>query len=355
MIIFPTPPAADPLHIFSPGGPINPAFMRGLLETTLATQPLPAGAPPERRADHRLATMHAIAAFQPADALEAMLAGQMVAANARMMRCFALAAEPEADKAAARRDAAQAASLIRCTQAMRRDFQRQQAARSKDEDQPSERAGYWFRDVSVPEGGHTPGRMAHRVMTRWQGPGRSTRGPAPGHLTRGTPCKADKPRRLARRATQRTGHPDPRYPSPLRGKTPYAVRNRPGRRGTTACRAETPRLPPRPAARTACRPARHLQRPGCGNPAHSLPRGTGPGDEAAAPAGATTASGPPGVAAARRVNPMPSEEHDLPDRMMTGDAVMRFASRRLDPGQSVEAAWAQAEAEAAAEEAEAAR
>ena len=138
------------MHIFSRDGPINPAFMQNLLETTLATQPLPAGASPERRAEHRLATMHAIAAFQPADALEAMLAGQLAAANARMMRCFALAADPGADKAEARRDGAQATALIRCTLAMRRDFQRQQAARRKDEDEPSERAGYWFRDVSVP-------------------------------------------------------------------------------------------------------------------------------------------------------------------------------------------------------------
>jgi len=186
MPLFRIPLAADSLHIFLPDGPIEPALMRTLLETAIAAQPLAPDAPPGRETDHRLATMHAIAAFQPGDALEAMLAAQMVATHARVMLCFRLAAAPDADEAAARRHAARAASLMRCMQATLRSLQKLQAARRKAEEQPSERAGYWFRDVSVPAPESLPPspgltRGSDPVDDPTLDPSACPRAPAPGH------------------------------------------------------------------------------------------------------------------------------------------------------------------------------
>jgi len=251
MNLFPIPASADPLHIFLPTGPIPPAVMSGVLTAVLATQPLAADASPEEKADHRLATMHAIAAFRPEDAGEAMLAGLMVATNARVMRCLALAEAPDSTRADARRDGAQAAALLRCMLATLRVFQRIQVARRKDEAQPSERSGYWFRDVSVP----APEEAGAAVADSEQDD--------PMH--RETAPAATSPASAARGNEPMHREPSPPAPSPG--------------------------------------------------------------------------------------NAIPDGDNPLPDRMLTGDATMRFASRRLDPNQTTDAAWARAVADAAAEEA----
>ena len=162
-------------------------------------------------------------------------------------------------------------------QATLRGFQRQQAARRKDEDQPSERSGYWFRDVSVP---------------------------APDNL----PSDHDRVDEPLPDSVSRAGEFDLDAGRPVH--SPAAV-------------------------------SRAL------DPEHPM-QSSGIPDAAPPPVSIVEPS-------TGRRHPIPSADGDRPDRHLTGDAMMRFASRRLDPNQSVEAAWAQAVTEAAAEDAEATR
>jgi hypothetical protein len=109
---------------------------------------------PEARASREDAAIAAVAALHPADAFEADLAVQIVGAGAHAKACLRQAAEAGADVAEARRCLAQAANMMRCVQSGERTLARRQAAREKAEAemQPAamERAGYWWRDCSVP-------------------------------------------------------------------------------------------------------------------------------------------------------------------------------------------------------------
>ena len=92
--------------------------------------------------------------MHPSDAFEAKRAAQIVAADAHAMDCLRLAAEAGQDTDKAARCRAQAASMMRLMQSGQRALQRDQTAREKLEaamhPATMERAGYWFRDVSVP-------------------------------------------------------------------------------------------------------------------------------------------------------------------------------------------------------------
>jgi len=256
-------PFPNLLRIFSPDGPIPPVHIHQLLETLLPTQPGYATATPDRQAELRLATMHSLAAYQPEDAQEANLAALLVATQARVLDCFRRAALPDADDTSRRRDETGAASLLRCMQTLLRGLHQAQALRLKAEEKPSERAGWWFRDASVPE-----------------------------------PAAQD-------------AAPEQRDPMP--GGAPAA-------------------LDPAGARRDAG------------------PSRRGPMDVSRAPDPGAPAAG--GTAArATRQHPIHREPDDLWEHVQSGDAMARFASRRLDPNQSVEDAWAQAAAEAAAEDA----
>jgi len=98
--------------------------------------------------------MAMLAAYLPADIAEAQLAAQIVAADAHAKDCFRLAVRPGQDPDVTGRCRAQAATMIRLMQSGLRALQRTQALRQKAEAvmQPAsmERAGYWFRDASVP-------------------------------------------------------------------------------------------------------------------------------------------------------------------------------------------------------------
>jgi hypothetical protein len=123
------------------------ATLRGLL-------PPPATDTPEARADREETAMAAVIALYPADAFEADLAAQIVGADAHAKDSLRLAVVAGTDTAEARRCRAQAISMMRQMQSGLRTLQRMQAAKEKAEAamQPAamERAGYWFRDVSVP-------------------------------------------------------------------------------------------------------------------------------------------------------------------------------------------------------------
>jgi hypothetical protein len=109
---------------------------------------------PETRAERDAVAMDAAAVLHPADAFEAKLAAQIIAADAQVADCQRLAVEHRNDFAAAARCRAQATSAMREMRALLRDYRRMQAERDKalNEMHPAamERAGYWFRDISAP-------------------------------------------------------------------------------------------------------------------------------------------------------------------------------------------------------------
>ncbi|MEJ0016903.1 MAG: hypothetical protein WDN25_10080 [Acetobacteraceae bacterium] len=108
----------------------------------------------DARAARDAAALAAVEALHPADAFEAELAAQIVAADAHAKDCLRLAVQPAASADDARRCRAQAVSMMRQMQGGLRALMRRQAEQDKAETamRPAamERAGYWFRDVSVP-------------------------------------------------------------------------------------------------------------------------------------------------------------------------------------------------------------
>ena len=107
-----------------------------------------------------MAAIAAVAALHPADAFEARLAARIVAMDAHAADGLRLAGLAAADPMEQRRCRAQAASMARQSDAALRALLRIQATREKQLEtmQPAamERAGYWFRDVSVPAAPHPP-------------------------------------------------------------------------------------------------------------------------------------------------------------------------------------------------------
>jgi hypothetical protein len=118
-----------------------------------ALPPLPTDTPEDRAARDE-AAMAAVAALHPTDAFEAKLAAEIVAADACAMDSLRLAGQYRDDLAATLRCRAQATSMMRQMRSGLRELQRMQAEREKAEaamhPAAMERAGYWFRDASVP-------------------------------------------------------------------------------------------------------------------------------------------------------------------------------------------------------------
>ena len=123
------------------------ATLRGLL-------PPPVPDTAEARADREENAMAFVAALHPADAYEANLATQIVAADAHAKESLRLAVQPGQLPEEVRRCHARAAVMMRHMQSGLRMLRRDQVAREKAETamHPAamERAGYWFRDASVP-------------------------------------------------------------------------------------------------------------------------------------------------------------------------------------------------------------
>jgi hypothetical protein len=110
---------------------------------------------PEARAARLDTAMAAVAALHPADACEALFATQIIGANAHALDCLRDAARPGQPPEEVRRSRAQAATMMRHMQSGLRMLRRDQALREKLEAEmhppTMERAGWWFRDASVPE------------------------------------------------------------------------------------------------------------------------------------------------------------------------------------------------------------
>jgi hypothetical protein len=125
-----------------------------ILGTLCALLPPPAAGTPEAHAAREEAAMAAVAALHPADAFEAQLAAQIVAADAHTKECLRLAVQPGQHPQEIRRHRSEAVTMMRQMQGALRILQRRQAAQEKGEAAMNpvemERAGYWFRDVSLP-------------------------------------------------------------------------------------------------------------------------------------------------------------------------------------------------------------
>lgn len=146
-------------------GNLSPAVCREIFAELTASLPTPPdGDTPDNRARRDQAAMEAVAALRPADAFEARLAKQIVLADALMADSARLATEHRSDFTATTRHRAQANSLMREVRASLRELRRMQAESDKAlaEMQPAamQRAGWWFREATVPEPAPAPAAPA---------------------------------------------------------------------------------------------------------------------------------------------------------------------------------------------------
>ena len=112
------------------------------------------GETPETCAERIENAMAAIGALHPEDAYEARMAADIILGQAAAKDAYAQAYEYRADPAIGLRCRDQAKGMVRQYSALARDLTRRQAQRDKayNESHPAtmERAGYWFRGVSIP-------------------------------------------------------------------------------------------------------------------------------------------------------------------------------------------------------------
>jgi hypothetical protein len=117
--------------------------------------PPPVDATPEVRAVRDMGAMDAVEALHPMDAFEARLAVRIVAMDAHAGDGLRLAGLAVDDPPEVRRCRAQGASMARQSNSALRTLLRMQATRDRQlaamHPAAMERAGYWFREVSVPE------------------------------------------------------------------------------------------------------------------------------------------------------------------------------------------------------------
>jgi len=148
------------MHITKALSHLPPAVARHTFHTLISALPPPVPDTPEHRAARDEDAIAAVAALYPADAFEARLAARIVAADSHAMDCLRLAIQPGTDPLDVRRCRAQANSMMRQSQSALHALQRRQAAREKAEaalhPAAMERAGYYFRDVSVPAPDEAP-------------------------------------------------------------------------------------------------------------------------------------------------------------------------------------------------------
>jgi hypothetical protein len=141
------------MHTLPPDFPI--ALAREVFARLCTSLPPPRDGTPEARAVRDDLAYAAVEAYYPVDAGEAELAVQIVAANAHALDSLRLAGLPGKSEEDIRRCRAQGNSMMRTAQSALRALERRQASREKAQNamHPAamERAGYWFKSVSVPE------------------------------------------------------------------------------------------------------------------------------------------------------------------------------------------------------------
>jgi hypothetical protein len=141
------------MHTLPPDFPI--ALAREVFARLCASLPPPREDTPEARAVRDDLAYAAVEAYYPIDAAEAELAVQIVAANAHALDALRFAGLPGKSEDEIRRCRAQGNSMLRTAQGAVRALERRQATREKAQNamHPAamERAGYWFKSVSMPE------------------------------------------------------------------------------------------------------------------------------------------------------------------------------------------------------------
>jgi hypothetical protein len=139
-----------------------------ILHILRSALPAPVTDTPEAIATRDDLAIGALIDLHPADRFEAKLASQIVAADAHAMDCLRVVGLPNQDPTEARRCRAQAATMFRLAQSGLRALQHIQTTREKAEAamQPAamERAGWWFRDASVPLPDEPPEDAAEPVV-----------------------------------------------------------------------------------------------------------------------------------------------------------------------------------------------
>lgn len=119
------------------------------------------GEDPEARAARLERAMDAVLALHPDDAFEADLAVRIVSSGAHAADALRLAVLAAGDPEKLRQSRAQAASMMRQSDSALRNLLRIQARREKQEAESHPaymgRAGYWFKEVSVPAPDRDPG------------------------------------------------------------------------------------------------------------------------------------------------------------------------------------------------------
>jgi hypothetical protein len=149
---------------------LPPSVVHQALVALSASLPIPPADTPEQRAEREEAAMYAVAAIEPADAFEIRLAVEIVVADARAMSCYQRAEQPDVTPADRCRLTAESAGHFRHVRATTLILARRHAKREKAEatmhPKAMERAGYWFRDVSVSEPG--PARTSPDARRRFE-------------------------------------------------------------------------------------------------------------------------------------------------------------------------------------------
>jgi hypothetical protein len=142
------------MHIDTPLANLPASLAREAFAELCASLPPRRDETAEARAARDELAMAAVAALHPADAFEARLAVRIVAMDAHAADALRSAGLAVNDPAELRRCRAQAASMARNSDSALRELNRMQARREKLEAEMNpaamERAGYWFRDCSVP-------------------------------------------------------------------------------------------------------------------------------------------------------------------------------------------------------------
>src|SRR5262245_11262854 len=110
---------------------LPPAVSREVFATLCTSLPPPENDTPEARVERDDTAMAAVAALHPADAFEAKLAADIVAAEAMVMDCRRLAYEHRSDLTATLRCRAQARGTMREMRGLLRELRCMQAERDK--------------------------------------------------------------------------------------------------------------------------------------------------------------------------------------------------------------------------------
>ena len=196
----------DPIPLFSGSSPIPLVLLNHLLESLLSGFPGYPGAAPGRQAELRLVAMLMLAAFNPQDAAQAMLAASAVTARVHGTECLRLTADPALKPDVARRYTSLGTSLLRHYDQVERRLERIQVERRKARQPLDARAA---PTSSRPQPAGPPSPAAAPSANPCAPMSAVRQDPMPSGLPPASPHRPDVPdaSRLPRRATDTGARP----------------------------------------------------------------------------------------------------------------------------------------------------